>query len=118
MKGRAARALAVLVVVSVFAAPAVAAPLRRATEPFAALARGGLPPPPQKAVLKTRYFGTVTVDHAAHLARGISCVRCHGPGPVSKLSLPPKVAHERCKGCHDDLQRGPVLCKGCHELAK
>jgi hypothetical protein len=73
-----------------------------------------LPPPPTVVVRKTRYYGTVTIDHRAHLARRAACRSCHGPGVVTKLELPPKVAHDRCIGCHQEEKRGPVDCKGCH----
>jgi hypothetical protein len=73
-----------------------------------------LPVPPQQVVRETRYFGTVTIDHAAHLARRAACVSCHGPGPVSKLELTPKLAHDRCVGCHKAQARGPIACRDCH----
>jgi hypothetical protein len=75
---------------------------------------GALPPPPTTVIRETRYYGTVTVDHRAHLARRASCRSCHGPGPVTKLTFTPKVAHERCVGCHQTLAKGPEKCQGCH----
>src|SRR5690242_20384849 len=50
-----------------------------------------LPPPPEVVVRQTRYYGTVTIDHRAHLARRSPCVGCHGPGPVTKLEFTPKI---------------------------
>ncbi len=73
-----------------------------------------LPPPPDTVVLDTRYFGTVTIDHRAHLARRAPCRSCHGAGPVSKIRFTPRIAHQRCLGCHEDLARGPAACAGCH----
>jgi hypothetical protein len=75
-----------------------------------------LPAPPDKVVLKTSYYGTVTVDHTAHLARKARCRDCHGAGPVTNISFTPKLAHERCRGCHAEAQKGPTDCKGCHIL--
>jgi hypothetical protein len=74
----------------------------------------GLPPPPSVIVRQTRYFGTVTIDHAAHLQRRSACVKCHGPGKVTKLEFTPKVAHERCIGCHIEEKAGPTKCTDCH----
>ncbi len=75
---------------------------------------GVLPPPPTVVVRQTRYYGTVTVDHRAHLARRISCKLCHGPKPVTKIAFTPRVAHERCVGCHQTVAKGPTKCQGCH----
>lgn len=73
-----------------------------------------LPPPPQTIVRQTSYFGTVTIDHRAHLARRAKCASCHDPGPVTKIVFTPKVAHDRCIGCHQQAARGPTVCKDCH----
>jgi hypothetical protein len=80
------------------------------------LAEQALPPAPQQISLKTRTFGTVTVDHPAHLARRAHCVDCHGEGPIQKIEFTPKLAHERCRGCHKEQQAGPLTCRGCHVL--
>jgi hypothetical protein len=78
-------------------------------------ALSALNPPPQTVVLETKSFGTVTVDHKAHLARRASCKGCHGPGPVSKIGrFEPRVAHDRCTGCHKEEKRGPTGCRDCH----
>jgi hypothetical protein len=75
---------------------------------------GALPPPPTVVVRETRYYGTITIDHAAHLARRARCFQCHGPGPVRKIEFTPKIAHERCIGCHQQVAKGPDKCQGCH----
>lgn len=75
---------------------------------------GALAPAPATVVRKTRYYGTVTIDHRGHLARRHACKTCHGPGPVSKIQFTPKVAHDRCIGCHQEQARGPDRCAGCH----
>jgi hypothetical protein len=73
-----------------------------------------LPPAPEIVIRQTSYYGTVTIDHRAHLARRISCKACHGPGAVRKIEFTPRIAHERCVGCHRVEARGPRDCKGCH----
>lgn len=75
-----------------------------------------LPPAPHLVVRQTGYYGTVTIDHRAHLARRVTCKACHGPGPVTKIEFTPRVAHERCVGCHRVAQRAPTECRGCHVL--
>ncbi|WP_248353831.1 cytochrome c3 family protein [Anaeromyxobacter oryzae] len=75
---------------------------------------GVLPPPPTIVVRQTHYYGTITIDHRAHLARRISCKLCHGPKPVGKIGFTPRVAHERCVGCHQTIVKGPTKCQGCH----
>jgi hypothetical protein len=76
-----------------------------------------LAPPPKVVVLDTKYYGTVTIDHAAHLARRSPCASCHGPGPVHKIErFEPRVAHTRCIGCHSEQQHGPTGCRECHAI--
>lgn len=87
-----------------------------AIPPSSSMVMGALPTPPGKVVLETKTYGTVTVDHAAHLARRTACRSCHGDGPVSKIGFTPRQAHETCRGCHADMKRGPVDCRGCHVL--
>jgi hypothetical protein len=81
---------------------------------FFGVVPGALPPAPQTVVRETHYYGTVTIDHRAHLARRAKCFQCHGPGPVRKIEFTPKIAHERCIGCHQAQAKGPDKCKGCH----
>lgn len=79
-------------------------------------ALGALAPAPDTVVRTTRSFGVVTIDHRAHLARKAHCNACHDPGPVTKIVYTPRIAHERCIGCHRDQQAGPTRCRECHEL--
>jgi hypothetical protein len=79
-----------------------------------ALMLGAMPDPPTVVVRQTRYYGSVTVDHRAHLARKASCKTCHGSGPITKLTFTPRLAHERCIGCHTQQSKGPTRCQGCH----
>lgn len=87
-----------------------------AIPPASSVMLGVLPPPPGKVVLETKTYGTVTVDHGAHLARRTACRSCHGDGPVSKIAFTPRQAHDTCRACHADMQRGPTDCRGCHVL--
>jgi hypothetical protein len=73
-----------------------------------------LAPAPTTIVRQTKYFGTVTIDHRAHLARKAHCKACHGTGAITKMALGPKLAHERCIGCHAAKDKGPTACNGCH----
>ena len=79
-------------------------------------ALGTLAPAPEKVVRVTRSFGTVTIDHRAHLARKAHCADCHGKGPVTKIEFTPRLAHDRCIGCHREQKRGPMSCRECHEV--
>ncbi len=74
-----------------------------------------LAPVPDKVVLETKSFGTVTLDHAAHLRERATCKTCHGPGPIKKIEgWTPRQAHDICVACHKDLKRGPTGCRQCH----
>jgi hypothetical protein len=74
-----------------------------------------LPPPPKQVLLTGRgTFGEIHFDHEAHLARRIPCKSCHGPGPVQKPELTPGSAHETCRACHVQQNRGPTSCRDCH----
>lgn len=79
-------------------------------------ALGTLAPAPEKVVRATRSFGTVTIDHKAHLARKAHCKDCHGAGPVAKIEFTPRIAHDRCLGCHREEKRGPMKCRECHAV--
>ena len=115
------------VAASVEAAQPPRPPLERA-QPDAGLAFGAkdvpldileqaLAPAPRVVMLKTTYYGVIAVNHAAHLARKIHCIECHGPGPVTHIEFTPKIAHERCRNCHAEGKRGPTECRGCHNMA-
>jgi hypothetical protein len=97
--------------------PPAAAAVMGAIPPASSVMMGALPTPPGKVVLETKTYGTVTVDHAAHLARRTACRSCHGDGPVSKIGFTPRQAHDTCRSCHVDMQRGPTDCRGCHVIA-
>src|SRR5690242_1754647 len=71
-----------------------------ALPPMTDIVFGALSPAPDRVYLETRSFGTVMVDHRAHLARRVACKACHGPGPVSQIEFTPKSAHDSCRACH------------------
>jgi hypothetical protein len=76
---------------------------------------GALPPPPETAVLTTKMFGDVVVNHRAHLERRAPCKSCHDSGPVGKIgSMGAERGHAACRGCHVEQARGPVGCRECH----
>jgi hypothetical protein len=81
-----------------------------------ALLLQALPPPPDSVTLDASY-GAVTFSHSGHLSRRTRCVACHGQGAVTKVDFTPKVAHQRCKGCHREEKRGPLGCRDCHAVA-
>ena len=43
------------------------------------------------------------------------CSDCHGIKPTKENSVPlTKAYHLRCKSCHEENWKGPVLCGECH----
>lgn len=75
---------------------------------------GPLPPAPERVRFEGAY-GTVTLDHRAHLAARVRCARCHGPGRIGPLlPLDKQLAHYTCVRCHREEARGPTACAGCH----
>jgi hypothetical protein len=74
-----------------------------------------LPAPPKVVIRETKSFGTVNIDHAAHLARRAACSACHVSGRVGPVKYEtPRAAHEACRGCHVTVSKGPTECRGCH----
>lgn len=74
-------------------------------------------PMPDQVELETKSFGTVRLDHAAHVARRVACASCHGPGTPAKLGrLAPRDAHARCVTCHKEAKKGPTSCRQCHAV--
>lgn len=83
-----------------------------------AVAVGALADPPETVVLEGR-SRAVVFHHRAHVARRIACRTCHGEGVITKIGhLGMTAGHERCRGCHEQAQRGPTACAGCHSGAK
>jgi hypothetical protein len=80
------------------------------------LIEGALPDAPSVVTLKTGYFGQVTLNHTAHLARKLHCRDCHGDAKIGPIEFTPRIAHDRCRGCHVERAKGPTDCRGCHEV--
>jgi len=59
--------------------------------------------------------GTVTFNHAGHLAR-LACADCHATDPPQKITLGKDAAHALCRGCHRESGgNAPTACSGCHK---
>jgi len=44
-----------------------------------------------------------------------ACSECHSLKPTSENAIPLRMAfHKRCKECHFESNKGPVLCGECH----
>lgn len=57
--------------------------------------------------------GNVAFPHRLHAARG--CKPCHEAAPAKLAGLDKDKAHALCKGCHEDMAKGPRKCDGCHQ---
>jgi hypothetical protein len=76
---------------------------------------GQLASPPERVVFRTETFGDVVLPHAEHLAHRVTCRNCHGDGRITKVERFGKErGHQTCRGCHTELDRGPLKCLGCH----
>jgi hypothetical protein len=56
----------------------------------------------------------VTFHHKAHMAITGTCSKCHVEGVGKINGFGKEWAHKNCKGCHAEMQKGPVKCSGCH----
>jgi len=43
-----------------------------------------------------------------------ACSECHGPRDAGRKPKLTKAFHQNCKGCHINLEKGPILCAQCH----
>lgn len=57
--------------------------------------------------------GNVKFPHRLHAARG--CKPCHPASPAKLAAFDKEKAHALCKGCHEDVAKGPRKCDGCHQ---
>lgn len=62
--------------------------------------------------------GAVAFPHKQHqsikLEKG--CTSCHETDKGGKIAgLGKDWAHKTCKGCHEELKKGPVKCGECHK---
>ena len=62
--------------------------------------------------------GNVAFPHAKHLAIKLEkgCTSCHESDKGGKIAgLGKDWAHKTCKGCHEEMKKGPVKCGECHK---
>jgi predicted CXXCH cytochrome family protein len=67
---------------------------------------------PENVTFETTRAGNVEFPHKLHAARG--CKGCHPASPAKLEGFGKDRAHELCKGCHENLSKGPTKCDGCH----
>jgi hypothetical protein len=60
--------------------------------------------------------GEVKFPHKKHQGIYQDCIICHEKGPGKIENLGKEWAHITCKGCHQELKKGPVDCTGCHTV--
>ncbi len=59
-------------------------------------------------------MGTVTFPHAKHQSLG--CTKCHATDKGGKIEgFGKDWAHKTCKGCHEEMKKGPTKCSECHK---
>lgn len=56
----------------------------------------------------------VTFPHKTHMVITGTCSTCHVEGAGKIKGFGKEWAHKNCKGCHVEMQKGPVKCTGCH----
>lgn len=59
--------------------------------------------------------GKVTFPHKKHQEMLKDCIKCHEKGPGKIADLGKAWAHKVCKGCHQEMNKGPVACSECHK---
>lgn len=62
--------------------------------------------------------GDITFNHKKHadakMAKG--CTACHDTDKGGKIAgLGKDWAHKTCKGCHEEMKKGPTKCGECHK---
>jgi hypothetical protein len=59
--------------------------------------------------------GNITFNHKAHQDRvGGDCAKCH-EGTPAKIEVNKDFGHKTCKGCHQEMKKGPTKCNDCHK---
>ena len=51
-------------------------------------------------------------NHDTH--HSLDCKKCHDGKPGNIPGFGKDYAHKNCKGCHQDMRKGPTSCKDCH----
>jgi cytochrome c553 len=60
--------------------------------------------------------GDVIFPHAKHKEIKKDCTPCHESGAGGKIAgLGKDWAHKTCKGCHEQMGKGPTKCADCHK---
>ncbi|MDR3581628.1 MAG: cytochrome c3 family protein [Oryzomonas sp.] len=57
----------------------------------------------------------VSFPHKEHMAITGTCSKCHIEGVGKIKGFGKDWAHKNCKGCHAEMQKGPLKCSGCHK---
>jgi cytochrome c553 len=60
--------------------------------------------------------GDVIFPHGKHKEIKKDCTPCHEKDKGGKIAgLGKDWAHKTCKGCHEQMGKGPTTCSGCHK---
>lgn len=61
--------------------------------------------------------GNVTFPHKKHQEiKEKGCTSCHESDKGGKIvGLGKDWAHKTCKGCHEEMKKGPTKCGECHK---
>jgi cytochrome c553 len=59
--------------------------------------------------------GNVTFTHKKHQDLLKDCSKCHAKAPGKIAELGKDWAHNTCKKCHTDGNKGPTKCGDCHK---
>ena len=60
--------------------------------------------------------GDVNFPHSKHKEIKKDCTPCHDSAKGGKIAgLGKDWAHKTCKGCHEQMKKGPVKCNDCHK---
>ena len=69
-----------------------------------------------KVVIMKAKNGDVSFDHKKHKGVKGDCKACHETEAGGKIAGRSKDwAHKTCKGCHEEMKKGPTTCGGCHK---
>ncbi len=61
-------------------------------------------------------MGAVTFPHAKHQEMLKDCKKCHATDAGGKIEgFSKDWAHKTCKGCHEEMKKGPTKCSECHK---
>jgi cytochrome c553 len=70
---------------------------------------------PQKVIVLPAKPGDVSFEHQKHINMKNSCAPCHATDQGGKIEgFGKDMAHNICKGCHTEGNKGPTKCGDCH----